>query len=148
MLSIDPGKNGGIAWRDVDGIVQAVKMPDGMTAQCDRLRELRSALIVPQFACAIEKTGTYVKGNAVGGACKFARHNGHLEAALYCLGIPVVENPAPGVWQRSLGVLPKDKGERKRAIREMMARRHPHLKVTLATADALAILGWAEGRAK
>jgi len=32
---------------------------------------------------------------------------------------------------------------RKRAIRELMARHHPRLKVTLATADALAILGWA-----
>ena len=44
---------------------------------------------------------------------------------------------------RSLGTLPKDKAQRKRAIREAMAVRHPHLTVTLATADALAILEWA-----
>jgi hypothetical protein len=34
----------------------------------------------------------------------------------------------------------------KNEIREAMQRRHPHLSVTLKTADALAILGWAEER--
>ena len=41
---------------------------------------------------------------------------------------------------RNLGVLPKDKAERKRAIREEMARRFPGLEVTLKTADALGLM--------
>ena len=41
---------------------------------------------------------------------------------------------------RKLGVLLKDKAERKRAIRELLARRFPGLEVTLKTADALGML--------
>jgi hypothetical protein len=43
-----------------------------------------------------------------------------------------------------LGTWPKDKMERKRAIKEWAQRRYPHLTVTLKTADALALLVWAE----
>ncbi len=146
MIAIDPGANGGIAWRDEGGAVRAERMPEGMTAQADFLRGLAAILRDPR-AC-VERVGTYVKGNAVGSACKFARHCGHLEAVLYCCGVPVVATPAPQTWQRVLGALPKDKAERKRAIRELMARRHPDLSVTLATADALALLAWAEDAGK
>ena len=140
LMAIDPGASGGIAWIGARGDVGAVNMPDGMTAQCDKLREM--AVTFQDARCVLERVGTYVKGNAVGGACKFARHCGHLEAALYCMSIPV-EQVAPTVWQRSLGALSKDKPTRKREIRELMARRYPHLSVTLKTADALGILTWA-----
>ena len=80
--------------------------------------------------------------NSVPAAVKFARHCGHIEAALYALGMPT-EQVAPTVWQKHLGALPKDKRERKRAIKEVMARRYPGLDVTLKTADALGILTWA-----
>ena len=72
-------------------------------------------------------------------ACRFARHCGNPEAALYALGIPAVA-VAPAAWMKALGALPKDKRTRKAAIRELMARRYPHLAVTLRTADALALL--------
>ena len=143
-IAIDPGAAGGIAWNDEDGTARAIPMPGGMAAQVDALRSLwfevsgNGSIAV----AVIEKTGTYMPGNSGPAAATFARHCGHLEAALYTLGIPT-EQVAPGVWQRALGTLPKDKGERKRAIKEHMARRYPHLTVTLATADALAILTWA-----
>lgn len=137
LLAIDPGISGGLAWRDPDGIVHAEPMPQGMTAQVDRLRELAASL--PGLTAVMEKVGTYVPGNHVGSACTFARHCGHLEAALYALGIPFTE-VAPAVWMKKLGALPKDKRERKRAIREDMQRRFPGLEVTLKTADALALL--------
>ena len=137
LLAIDPGASGGLAWRDADGIVHAEPMPDGMTAQVDFLRSLAAGL--PGLTAIMEKVGTYVPGNHVGSACTFARHCGHLEAALYALGIPFTE-VAPGVWMKKLGTLPKDKAERKRAIRELMARRFPALEVTLKTADALGML--------
>jgi len=41
---------------------------------------------------------------------------------------------------KSLGTLPKPKAERKRAIRELMARLFPAVGVTLKTADALGLL--------
>ena len=137
LLAIDPGASGGLAWRTPDGTVHAEPMPDGMTAQVDRLRSLAARL--PGLTAIMEKVGTYVPGNHVGSACSFARHCGHLEAALYALGIPFTE-VAPGVWMKRLGSLPKDKAERKRAIRELMARRFPGLEVTLKTADVLGLL--------
>ena len=137
FLAIDPGASGGLAWRDADGIVHTEPMPDGMTAQVDFLRSLAAGL--PGLTAIMEKVGTYVPGNHVGSACTFARHCGHLEAALYALGIPFTE-VAPGVWMKKLGTLPKDKAERKRAIREEMQRRFPGLEVTLKTADALGVL--------
>jgi hypothetical protein len=140
ILTIDPGASGGLAWTDAEGIICAEKMPQGMTAQADRIRAL--AVEVPGLRAVIEKTGTARPSDAKTAAVKFARHCGNLEAILYTLGIPTKE-VAPQVWQKSLGALPKDKRERKRAIRECMARRFPHLSVTLSTADALGILTWA-----
>ena len=145
FLAIDPGASGGLAWRDADGIVHADPMPDGMTAQVDYLRSLAASL--PSLTAIMEKVGTYVPGNHVGSACTFARHCGHLEATLYALGIPFTE-VAPAVWMKKLGTLPKEKPERKRAIRELMARQFPALDVTLKTADALGLLSviWEDQR--
>ncbi len=140
LLAIDPGAQGGLAVLDAHGVVRAFPMPEGMTAQVDLLRAL-SAEMGPLRAL-VEKVGYWMPGDHPNSAAKFARHCGHLEAALYALGIPF-EEVAPGVWQRALGTLPKDKPTRKRAIRELMARAHPHLNVTLKTADALAILAYA-----
>lgn len=141
ILAIDPGANGGLALRSADGEVTAFKMPDGMTAQVDCLVGIVANH--PTVRCVMERVGSYVKGNAVGGAVKFARHCGNLEAALYALGIPAIQPPAPQTWQKYFGALPTDKEDRKRAIKEAMARLYPHLTVTLATADALGILTWA-----
>ena len=146
-LAIDPGASGGFAWHDEDGfsrrcgMVQAEKMPETMTDLIDRLMELKAEGITQ---AVIERTGTYVPGNSGPSAAKFARHCGHIEAALYALGFSTTQI-APSVWQRKLGALPKDKKDRKNAIKNMMAAKYPHLKVTLATADALAILATSEG---
>jgi len=143
-LAIDPGVSGGLAWTDEDGIVQAEPMPEGMTAICDRLRELRAEGI---GAAVVERVGTYMPGNAGPAAATFARHCGHLDATLYCLGYSAPQGPTPAQWQKIVPGLPKgtgaEKADRKRAIKEAMARRYPHLRVTLKTADALGILTWA-----
>jgi len=144
LLAIDPGASGGIAWTDEDGCVRAEPMPDRMTALADRISELKYERGTLELA-VVEKVGFHVKGNAASASAKFARHVGHVEMALYMTGTPT-EQVAPGVWMRHLGTLPKDKGDRKRAIRDEMQRRHPHLKVTLKTADALGILSWAMRR--
>lgn len=137
ILAIDPGASGGIAWRTSDGTVHVEPMPYGMTAQADLLRTL--VVENPGISAVIERTGGYVPGNSGPSAVKFARHCGNLEAIIYTLGIPMTM-VAPTVWQKALGALPHEKPERKRTIREMMARAYPHLSVTLKTADALAIL--------
>jgi hypothetical protein len=138
ILAIDPGASGGFAWTDIDGIICAAKMPATMTEQLDLLRELSVRL--SGLTAVMEKVGGYQPGNSGPAAATFARHCGHLDAALYLLGVPVIP-VLPNKWMRAIGVPPKlEKGERKNAIKELVARRFPHLKVTLATADALGIL--------
>jgi len=140
LIAIDPGASGGIAWADSDGNVFAAKMPEGMTGQADFMR---GAVMNEKIKTAIlEKVGTYMPGNSGPAAATFARHCGHLDAILYMLSISVIP-VSPGVWMKALGNLPKDKKDRKNAIKELMARTYPHLNVTLATADALGLLTWA-----
>lgn len=143
IVAIDPGASGGIAWIDIDGIVQAEPMPTGMTEQVDFLRSIRMTC----SRAVVEKVGTYMPGNSGPAAATFARHCGHLDAVLYCLSYSV-DLITPAKWMKALGTFPKDKAERKRAIKEAMARRYPHLKVTLKTADALGILTYETNRTK
>jgi hypothetical protein len=135
MIAIDPGATGGIAYINADGTVQALPMPEGMTEQIDLIRSLS----IHNKQGVIENVGGYRPGNSGPAAAKFARHVGHLEAACYCLGISI-DKVAPQTWMKAIGTFSKDKKERKAAIKELMARRYPHLSVTLKTADALGIL--------
>ena len=52
----------------------------------------------------------------------------------------------PHKWMAAIGTMPADKKARKNAIKEEMARRFPHLMVTLGVADALGILCWARNQ--
>jgi len=137
IICIDPGKTGGWAYYDVDEVVQAEKMPPTMPEIADRLREL--AVSHQNIHCVMEKVGFHVQGNAASSSAKFARHCGHLEAILYCMGIPTTQ-VTPQKWMKKLGALPKEKKDRKNKIKEIAATRFPHLKVTLGTADALGML--------
>jgi hypothetical protein len=143
ILTIDPGGSGGFALVCNDGTVEAYPMPDGMTGQIDAIRHI--AATNPGLMAVIEKVGFHRPGNSAVSTAKFARHCGHLEAALYSVGVPF-EEIAPTVWMKTLGALPADKTARKNAIKETVARRFPHLAVTLKTADALGMLVWAMQR--
>lgn len=138
MIAIDPGAAGGIAYTDEDGNVQAMPMPEGMTEQIEAIQMLRAA---GHLKCIMENVGFHMPGNSATATAKFARHCGHLEAACYAFGISV-EYVAPQKWMKALGTWSKDKRERKAQIKEAMARRYPHLSVTLKTADALGIYTW------
>jgi hypothetical protein len=189
ILAIDPGLSGGLAWVDHQGKVETLKMPDGMTAIVDGLKDLKNDGIIE---VVMEDVGTYMPGNSGPAAATFARHIGNLETAIYMLQLPLTV-VRPQKWEKESGfsvakhrppnyaelkarvkqfeVLvkakkkvdkeemqlakkalaaadAKAKQEHKGEIKETMARRYPHLKVTLATADALGILTWAMGREK
>lgn len=160
ILTIDPGVNGGMAWRDSEGSVTACPMPSGMTARCDLIRSLSAGGI---RRAVIEKVGTGMPGNAAGAMTTFARHCGNLEAALYMAGISITE-VLPSKWMKAIGHgvtkylpdgykdLPKPeqakararaKTANKNAIKEAMARRYPLIDVTLKTADALGMMEYA-----
>ena len=139
ILAIDPGAAGGFAYASC-GLTHTEPMPDGMAAIVDALRSLH---VCYGFTVAyVEQVGSYMPGNSGPSAAKFARHCGHIEAALYALGIPTIQ-VLPKKWQQAIGGFPADKAERKKAIKESMARLYPHLPVTLKTADALGILTYA-----
>lgn len=140
ILTIDPGGSGGFALVCNDGTVEAYPMPEGMTGQIDAIHHI--AATNPGLTAIIEKVGFHRPGNSAVSSAKFARHCGHLEAALYACGIPTT-TVTPSKWMAALGSLPAEKRDRKNAIKEKVARQFPHLKVTLGTADALGILVWA-----
>lgn len=140
LIGIDPGVSGGIAVATSNLApltVDAVKMPDTPKGILDMLDSLRTGC--DSVSCVCEKVGTYRPGNSAISACKFARHCGGLEMALIALQIPTIY-VTPHKWMKTLGSMPKEKSERKRFIKNLMEQQYPHLKVTLATADALGIL--------
>jgi len=170
-IAIDPGgSSGGIAWRDEDGIARAVAMPDTMTGQVDLLRSIAAGMPASDVLAVRENVGSYMPGNSGTAAATFAGHCAGLDYALYALGIPAGRPVAPQTWQKPCGWsvakhlpagykhLPDGKEkkqahaaakrEHKAAIKEAMQAQHPHLRVTLATSDALAILGYLEARDK
>lgn len=147
-LAVDPGGSGGIAWQDDDGIVQAEKCPDTMPEMVEVLYKTKQRALgmACNVKCAyLEDVHAGAFGGQKAGAKSmftFGRNVGQWETALYALGIPTVR-VSPKVWMAKLGGLPSgpdSKDARKKAIKERMQQRYPHLKVTLATADALAIL--------
>lgn len=140
LMSIDPGLSGGIAYQNREGNVSAVPMPKGMTAQADFLRSL--AVENPDIECVMESVGKHFPGNSGVATATFSRHAGNLEAILYCYGI-ATSQVSPQKWMKALGPFPKDKKERKNAIKEKMSRLYPHLFVTLKLADALGLLTYA-----
>ena len=141
ILAIDQGSNGGLAWvGHENGLTRCEGMAEGMTGYID---QIRSICLDNKISHAyIEKVGFHMAGNNASASAKFARHCGHIEATLYTLGVSVTD-VNPKTWQKSLGSMPEDKKDRKNKIKELMARRYPWLKVTLKTADALAILTYA-----
>lgn len=143
ILCIDPGASGGFALVGQFGIIDAFPMPEGMTSQIEVIRTIAVNHI--GIHAVVEKVGFHRPGNSAVSTAKFARHCGHIEAALYSAGIPF-EEVSPTVWMKALGALPADKTARKNAIKEIAARRFPHLTVTLKTADALGMMIWALSR--
>ena len=93
--------------------------------------------------CYLEDVGQGIPGQSSRATATFARHNGHLEMALYALHIPVVK-VKPSMWVKyysntigkSTGL---SKTEWKNRLKQEAQRRFPYLKVTLKNSDALLI---------
>jgi Holliday junction resolvasome RuvABC endonuclease subunit len=134
FIAIDPGANGAIVYGPCSGTPDPHPMPK---TPGDILELLRSLDLY--CAAVLENVHGYMPGNGVASACKFAQHIGHLEMALHAAGIPFVR-VTPQKWMQALlGKVPKDKAERKHAIKQRVQERFPSLKVTLNNADALAM---------
>jgi len=132
IIAIDPGKTGALAW--YDGEYHDENMPT-LHGLVSRLRELDPDMVV------VEKVGFHVAGNNASASAKFARHVGEIRGVLAAMGIPF-EEVRPQQWQKELcGSLPKDKGERKKAIQAFVESRIGAT-ITQRNADAMGILLW------
>jgi len=138
IVAIDPGANGGIAYKTTCGEVKVEKLVSGdLKGLFCQFRSLSRGDVV-----VLEDVGFHVKGNNAQASATFAKHVGHLEMALAANWLePVYVKPRE--WMKALGPLPKDKTERKNEIKRLMQERYPHIKVTLWSSDALGILTWA-----
>lgn len=154
-ITIDPGIKGGIAWHihNVNEI-QAVKMPDTPKGIVDLFKQQNFRNLDP--ICYLEELKGVPPNQSSKATWTFAEHYGTLKGALMALGIPIVYVRAQ-VWQKAIGAtrppIPKDasaavkariKAEGKRNIKKIVEARYPDLRVTLATADALGILMYAD----
>ncbi len=146
-LAIDPGANGGFAWRDSDNIVHTQPMPDTEGDVLNLLRTLRaqgvdSITIEDQVGCV--GPGMKVAATAM---FTFGRGFGFILGASQALGFKI-HAVRPMKWQKShsLGTK-KDAGGTtpwKNKLKAVAQRLFPHADVTLKTADALLILDYSD----
>lgn len=137
FIAIDPGKNGGVAWRSSGG-TDTVAMPQTPFELARLLRGL--SIMAVNVDCVIERVHA-MPGDGGSSAFTFGENFGQIQGVLAATGIPY-RFVTPQTWQKKVGALPKDKAERKREIKAFALQRFPHLgnKITLKTADALAML--------
>lgn len=145
ILGIDPGNNGGIAI--LDGYSAKVyKMPQTFTEIYNTLKEIKA--VYHDIRCCLEDVGQGMPGQSSKATATFARHNGHLEMALYALEIPS-EKVKPSKWEKffsnTIGTSKgKTKTEWKNMLKSEAQRRYPNINVTLWAADALLIADYAK----
>jgi crossover junction endodeoxyribonuclease RuvC len=136
-IGIDPGASGGICVYE-DGKIMTFNMPDTYPDIYGLLKRLAD---VPDVCAVLEDVGHGLPGQSSSATAKFARHNGHLEMALYALGIPTVK-ATPQRWQKmfsnSIGSSKGcEKREWKNRLKQLAQQMFPGTKVTLNTADAI-----------
>lgn len=140
-LGIDPGKSGGMALAGADGsvvVAEAFRAELNASALVRRWKELYN------ITKAVMENVHAFPGQGVVSAFSFGENFGFWKGLLAAHGIRV-EYVEPRVWQKSLGVrLPGhvQKTAHKNALKNLAAERNPHLKVSLATADAILIASY------
>ena len=145
ILGIDPGAAGGICVYE-DGVISTHKMPETYPDIYDFLEGLASSHLPGEVVAVLEDVGHGMPGQSSSATAKFARHNGHLEMALYALGIPTTK-VTPQKWQKafsnSLGKSSSyEKREWKNKLKGLAQQMFPTTKVTLATADSILLAAY------
>jgi len=135
-LAIDPGASGGLALYKKDGTIEVYPLP---SLTYDALADL----VIDQYTVVIEDVPKFA-GRMIPSSSTATLHFGygylcgHFEAR----GYRVIKVP-PQTWQKTIGIGKKgdlSSSQWKRKLRDEAQRRHPSLKVTLNTSDALLLL--------
>lgn len=148
MIAIDPGKNGGIAWRYPSGIMGCCAMPktegDLKDALCRTWRSMADDWDV--YLEAVHA----MPGQGVTSMFTFGRNYGFILGVLMALGARVVL-VQPRKWQQAIGITPAAKGAPKSAhkakLKAEAQRLYPGMNVTLSTCDALLLLEYGRRQA-
>lgn len=148
IIGIDPGASGGIAVLDGNGNIRAYNMPDTYPDIYNFFKSIQSQYD-GGVAAVMEDVGHGMPGQSSKATAVFARHNGHLEMALYALGIRTVK-ATPQKWQKyysnSLGKSSSyEKREWKNKLKALAQQMFPSVKVTLKNADAILIACYGAG---
>ena len=147
LITVDPGRSGGVAVRYPDGRVNAWAMPDTDVDTLDLLCDIISSARRERWRlqAGIEKVSGYIGGKGQPGSAmfRFGESYGFVVGVMMALEVPLYLI-RPQQWQRALQLgSVADHGSKprwKRHLRAEAARRFPHLRPTLATADALLLL--------
>lgn len=141
IIGIDPGTAGGIAVLK-DSQIDTYNMPETYPDIYNLLASLKD----DDTMAVLEDVGHGMPGQSSKATAVFARHNGHLEMALYALGIRTVK-VTPQKWQKhysnSLGKSKDcEKREWKNKLKGLAQQMFPTVKVSLKTADAILIANY------
>lgn len=141
FIGIDPGMSGGIGVILSDGRTftsEAFPMPETERDIWDLFESLTNREKYPNPTAVIEKVGV-MPGQGISSGFKFGAGVGGLRMALTAAKIPFID-VTPGKWQQALGIPTrgeKSKVEHKNILKAKAQQMHPHLKITLKTADGL-----------
>ena len=137
IIGIDPGKSGGIAVIDRNGIAAAHKMPATIGDLWDLIHEIKASNKTRErrsgFAY-LEKVHAMPRQGVVS-TFTFGHGFGALEMALTAAGIPY-ELVTPNKWMKAMGC---QTGGDKNVTKAAAQRLFPELTITHAIADALLI---------
>lgn len=145
IIGIDPGAAGGIAVLDAPNI-ELYNMPETFPDIYNLLLSIRNRYAGRERLAILEDVGHGMPGQSSKATAVFARHNGHLEMALYALGIPAVK-VTPQKWQKyysnSLGKSSQyEKRDWKNKLKGLAQQMYPSQKVTLKNADAILLANY------
>lgn len=142
IIGIDPGSLGGVAVLDTqENLIKTIKMPETFPDIYNLIRNIASDCGTVNIIAVMENVGHGMPGQSSSATAKFARHNGHLEMALYAVGIRT-EMVTPQKWQRhysnSIGTSKGlEKTVWKNRLKGEAQRLFPSVNVTLWNADAI-----------
>lgn len=146
FIGIDPGMSGGIGVI-IDGggtfSSEAFPMPETERDIWDLFESFRNTEKYPNATAVIEKVGV-MPGQGISSGFKFGQGYGALRMALIGNKIPYID-VTPAKWQQAVGIAArgeKSKTEHKNVLKAKAQREHPHLKITLKTADAVLLAGY------
>lgn len=148
IIGIDPGLAGGIAVLDGPA-VKVYNMPETYPDIYILLSDIKKEHAGRDVQVILEDVGHGMPGQSSKATAVFARHNGHLEMALYALGLGTVK-VTPQKWQKhysnSLGKSSAcEKREWKNKLKGLAQQMFPGEKVTLKNADAMLIASYGAG---